>query len=104
MQTPALPDLLGPELALLPSAVRVQRLENRCDSSLGKVRERKGRGLGWGWGEKKKADAKQTQVRTYEYNKEPRATIMFSMKLRQMEKLNPGQSFGRESNDLNVLA
>lgn len=29
---------------------------------------------------------------------------MFSMKLRQMEKLNSGQSFGRESNDLNVLA
>lgn len=29
---------------------------------------------------------------------------MFSMKLRQMDKLNSGQSFGRESNDLNVLA
>lgn len=29
---------------------------------------------------------------------------MFSMKLRQMEKLNYGQSFGRDSNDLNVLA
>lgn len=50
----------------------------------------------------KKADAKQTQGRTY--NKEPRATLMFSMKLRQMEKLNSGQSFGKESNDLSVLA
>ena len=28
---------------------------------------------------------------------------MFSVKHRQMEKLNSGQSFGRDSNDLNVL-
>lgn len=41
------------------SAVRVQRLENRCDSSLVRVgKEKAGR---WGWGSKhKKAEAKQS--------------------------------------------
>lgn len=53
-------------------------------------------------GLEQKADAKQSYGRRG--NREPGATLMFSMKPRQMERLNSGQSFGRDSDDLNVLA
>ena len=57
---------------------------------------------GGGCGEGTKADAEQNSGRTH--NRGPRATLMFSVKHRQMEELNSGQSFGRAGNDLNLLA
>lgn len=74
----------------------MQRLQNRC---LGRARARKGRVVGVG------KERKQTQSRTQAGRTiEGLDTLMFSVKHRQMEELNSGQSFGRAGNDLNLLA
>lgn len=74
----------------------------------GERHSKESQGGGCGEGTKANAEQKerqQTQSRTQAgHNRGPRATLMFSVKHRQMEELNSGQSFGRAGNDLNLLA
>lgn len=52
-------------------------------------------------GVRKKPEETQSRTEARHWA-EPNAAILFS--LRQMRKLNPSQSSGRDRNDLNVLA